>query len=173
MQVLTRLLCFIGITSLLKYLFKTIKTKEQDEEFSKREIYMMLGSNLYNNFQYEDAIKYYNKSHAIKQTDVCFFNRATCYIALQNYILAIDDITSAMALTPNQANFYFVRGHCYYDTECYCEAYDDWKIAAQLGCKKAKKGLIELAFNIKNQYNSTTELCHLSLVKYEATIYLN
>jgi tetratricopeptide (TPR) repeat protein len=100
-------------------------------------VYSDNGMRLYNNKEYEKAIKYFSKAVNLKPEDRNSYSyRAICYICTSEFENAVKDYTIAISISPD-ANYYSNRGYSYNRLGEYEKAAVDCTKAIELDQKNA------------------------------------
>ncbi len=88
---------------------------------------------------YKSALEYFNKAISINEKFwQALHSRASLYGLMNEPANAIADFTSVIAINPDYADAYFVRGATYYYTGEKQKGCEDLSKAASLGLSKAK-----------------------------------
>ncbi|HMQ00149.1 MAG TPA: tetratricopeptide repeat protein [Cyclobacteriaceae bacterium] len=94
------------------------------------ENYYSLGNDKYDNYEYNEAIRFYTKSIEI---DPSYYNamlwRGHAKYALEQYNESIADYNRALELSPGEAQAYYYRGLAKYKLERYNQAIPDFSLA--------------------------------------------
>lgn len=70
-------------------------------------------NNLYNNKEYEKAIKKYEESILNNENKACsYYNSGVCFIKLKNYDSAINMLKKALSIQMD-SKYFFNLGYCY------------------------------------------------------------
>jgi tetratricopeptide (TPR) repeat protein len=120
----------------IAYLKKAARIFEEDDE-----ICYFLGECYRLNNQFKDAIAEYNSAIKFNAKagenspffHLYYFNRAVCYMKLEQYDLAIPDLSNTLKIKADLPNALLNRGICYIKTNKKEEALADWNKAAALG----------------------------------------
>ncbi len=87
---------------------------------------------------YTGAIADFKEAASINRNDAdALFNMAACAMHLRYYDEVIDACTSLIAIYPNDARAYYLRGNAFYYLFDDASACADWQQAASLGDEKA------------------------------------
>ncbi len=104
----------------------------------------LAGEFCYNNHNYIGALKYFNKNLSLDGSRPEYFKaRGKTYYQIGMYKYAIDDLSMALDLYPNDGETYYFKGLSRFYSGNRSGACDDWKIAVKLGNLPAIERLIE------------------------------
>ena len=119
----------------ISYIQKAIELGE-DEVFA----YCIRGSIAYNIKEYQLAINDF--TIAMDRDfcrDICYYQRAKCYLFLDNIEKAIEDFSKSIELDSQNSNAYSWRAYCYEFKGKYDKAILDYKKALELGDDTVEK----------------------------------
>ena len=97
----------------------------------------------YDNGNYMDALKYFNKDLRLDKGNPAYFKaRGKTYYQTKMYKYAIDDLSMSLDLKPDDGEVYYFKGMARFYSGDKTGACSDWKIAANYGENKAIEQII-------------------------------
>ena len=125
-------------------------------------------NNLYNQKEYEKAIKAYTKALEfdplnLKFNSVILVNRALCYEKINKYYDAINDANLSLQLNPDYARGYIRRANTYIKLKNFKRAVEDFEKAKSIdpsspGIESYLKDINLKVANLENELNSEKEI---------------
>ena len=113
---------------------RNLPTIAQDDNFDLAKQKYEQATKLFNENDYEGAIKLYNEAIELNQNnDYAYYMLGLVYYLLGKYNLAIDDFTKALEIYPNYKSAYNWRGKCYQALGDNKKAQADFAKAKELG----------------------------------------
>ncbi|MFO7657772.1 MAG: hypothetical protein R6W78_11945 [Bacteroidales bacterium] len=97
----------------------------------------------YENGNYVEALKSFNKNLRVDNSNPAFFKaRGKAYYQTKMYRYAIEDLSMALDLKPNDGEVYYFKGMARFNSGDKQGACADWKISARLGEPKAVEQML-------------------------------